>query len=154
MPTTKKKAIASSQSAFWDACALVPLCCQQSQTTAARQARRLFPVLVVWWATSIECSSALRRLERAQDLTPQETQQAFHELERLRLRWTEIAPLNEVRDTAERLLGIHGLRAADSLQLAAALVWCNGHPKGRAFISGDDKLLDAAEKEGFNVVRL
>ena len=154
MPAVKKKSVALPRSAFWDASALIPLCCQQPQTTAARQARRLFPVLIVWWATSVECSSALRRLERAQDLTSQETQQAFQELGRLRLRWTEIAPLDEVRGTAERLLGIHGLRAADSLQLAAALVWCKGLPKGCTFISGDDRLLDAARKEGFNIARV
>jgi len=154
MPAVKKKTVAGPQSAFWDASALVPLCCQQPQTTAARQARRLFPVLIVWWATSVECSSALRRLERAQSLTTRETQQAFQEQARLRLRWTEIAPLGEVRDAAERLLGVHGLRAADALQLAAALVWCNRHPQGRTFISGDDRLLDAADKEGFNIIRL
>jgi uncharacterized protein len=63
-------------------------------------------------------------------------------------------PREEVRDMAERLLGRHDLRAADSMQLAAALVWCNSQPKGRTFIGGDDRLLDAADKEGFNVVRM
>src|SRR5215475_6340004 len=155
MPVSaKKKKAASFAAAFWDASALVPLCCSQPQTQAARQARRLFPQLVTWWVTSIECNSALRRLGRAQELTARETQQAFQELDRLRLRWTEVAPLEEVRFLAERLLGAHPLRAADSLQLAAALIWCNRQPRGKTFVSGDDKLLEAAEKEGFNVIRM
>ena len=131
---------------------LVPLCNWQTQTQAARQARRLFPHLVVWWATSLECTSALRRLERARALTAQETQQALQELDRLRQRWTEIAPQEAVRDTAQRLLDKHDLRAADSLQLAAALVWCKAYPKGKTFVCGDAKLLAAAANEGFTVV--
>ena len=154
MPSAKSKATASLPVAFWDASALVPLCCWQTQTKAARQARRLFPQMVVWWATSVECTSALRRLERAQALTAQETQQSLQELDRLRRRWTEMAPLEEVRDAAEQLLGKHSLRAADALQLAAAMLWCNAYPKGRTFIGGDDKLLDAAANEGFTIVRV
>ncbi|SRR6266540_1557824 len=154
MPTsTRKKTAASFAAAFWDASAIVPLCCLQPQTQVARQTRRLFPQLVTWWATRVECNSALQRLERAQELTSRETQQAFQELDRLRLRWTEVAPLEEVRFLAERLLGAHPLRAADSLQLAAALIWCNRHPRGKTFVSSDEKLLEAAEKEGFNVIR-
>jgi len=152
--SAKKKTTASIPAAFWDASAIVPLCCLQPQTQAARQARRLFPQLVTWWATSVECNSALRRLERAQELTARETQQAFQELDRLRSRWTEVTPLDEVRSLAERLLGAHLLRAADSLQLAAALIWCNRHPRGKTFVGSDEQLLEAAEKEGFNVVRM
>jgi hypothetical protein len=151
---SKKKTAANLPVAFWDASAIVPLCCLQPQTRAARQARRLFPQLVTWWATSVECVSALRRLERAQELTARETQAGIQELDRLRRRWTAVAPLEEVKSLAEQLLGIHPLRAADALQLAAALIWCNRHPRGKVFISGDEKLLEAAEKEGFNVVRL
>jgi len=150
----KKKIAANFPAAFWDASAIVLLCCLQPQTRTARQARRLFPQLVTWWATSVECNSALRRLGRVQELTARETQQAFQELDRLRLRWTEVAPLEEVRSLAERLLGSYPLRAADSLQLAAALTWCNRHPRGKTFVSGDEKLLEAAEKEGFNIVRM
>jgi len=110
--------------------------------------------MIVWWATKIECISALRRLERAQALTAQEAQQALQELDRLCIRWTEVVPLDEVREGAEFLLGRHDLHAADSMQLAAALVWCNSHPKGRTFIGGDDRLLDAAKREGFKILRI
>jgi hypothetical protein len=102
----------------------------------------------------VECCSALNRLEREQQLTAREKQQSLGALEKYRALWAEVAPLNLVRDTAEQLLGRHGLRAADALQLAAALVWCNAHPKGKTLIGGDGKLLDAAEKEGFALIRL
>jgi predicted nucleic acid-binding protein len=155
MPASaRKKTAANSPAAFWDASAIVPLCCQQPQTKAARQTRRLFPQIVVWWATRAECNSALRRLERNRELTARETQTGILELERLRQRWTEITPLEEARPLAERLLGSYPLRAADALQLAAALVWCNRYPRGKTFISGDERLLEAAEKEGFNVIRM
>ena len=84
----KRKATANLPVAFWDASALVPLCCWQPQTKAARRARRLFPQMVVWWATSVERTSALRRLDRAQAFTAQEIQQAIKELDSLRNRWT------------------------------------------------------------------
>ena len=61
---------------------------------------------------------------------------------------------NEVRDAAERLLGVHTLRAADALQLSAALVWCGQKAQGRHFIGADGSLAKAAEAEGFTVIRL
>ena len=155
MPSSVKSRVPSSLPvAFWDASALVPLCCWQKQTQTARQARRLFPQMVVWWATRVECISALRRLERAQALGSPEMQHALQELARLQQRWTEIAPLAGICATAERLLGQHSLRAADALQLAAALAWCNAYPQGKTFVCSDDRLLDAAANEGFTVIRL
>ena len=142
------------KSAFWDTSAIIPLCCLQQQTKKARQAYRLFPRLVVWWATGVECSSALYRLERRRELSARETQLASESLGRHRQHWTEVTALDEVRNLAQRLPRTHPLRAADALQLAAALVWCASHPKGRTFICGDDRLMEAAEKEGFNVIRM
>jgi hypothetical protein len=46
----------------------------------------------------------------------------------------------------------HPLRAADALQLAAALVWCDEAPQGTAFVCLDDRLRDAARREGFAVL--
>ena len=142
------------QSAFWDSSAIVPLCCRQPMTIPANQIFRIFPKLIVWWSTKVECMSALARLEREQQLTIQEQQQAIWILEKHRSLWTEISPIEEVRKSAEELLSNHDIRAADSLQLAAALVWCSSHPKGKAFVGADHRLLNAAEKEGFNVIRL
>src|SRR5215470_12290347 len=155
MPASaSKKRKTRSQSAFWDSSAIVPLCCQQPQTKAARQAFRLFPRMVVWWATSVECKSALHRLEREHELTRQETQQSLEALEKHRQHWVDVTPLEELKTLAERLLSLHPLRAADCLQLASALIWCNRHPRGKSFVSSDERLLEAAEKEGFTGVKL
>jgi uncharacterized protein len=140
--------------AFWDSSAIIPLCCQQPQSTAARRSARVYDTQIVWWGTSVETFSGIYRLTREGGLTVKDSQAAVKALESLRHKWNEILPSDEVRQTAERLLRAHPLRAADALQLASALVWCGNFPNGRAFICADGMLSDAADKEGFNVVRL
>ncbi|MBA2251932.1 MAG: hypothetical protein H0W13_04380, partial [Nitrospirales bacterium] len=44
---------------------------------------------------------------------------------------------------------LHPLRAADSLQLAAALVWANRQAVGHHFVCLDQRLREAAHREGF-----
>ena len=46
------------------------------------------------------------------------------------------------------------LRAADALQLAAALVWAKQLPRKRLFVCFDGRLAEAAGKEGFTVETL
>jgi predicted nucleic acid-binding protein len=53
---------------------------------------------------------------------------------------------------AVRLLEARELRAADSLQLAAALVWCQQRPARRNFVCADERLAKAAEAEGFSII--
>jgi predicted nucleic acid-binding protein len=102
----------------------------------------------------VEAVSSFNRLQRENNLTNEGKQQALTRLGYLRRKWNEIEPADEVRNTAERLLNIHRLRAADALQLAAALVWCKHQPRGRHFIGADGDLATAAEAEGFTVIRL
>jgi len=140
--------------AFWDTSGIVLLCSLQPKSAPARQQARVHSRQVVWWATPIEALSAFHRLARESQLTKAELRQAFTRLEYLRARWSEIQPSEDARQTAERLLARHKLRAADALQLAAALVWCGDRTRGRVFIGADSILADAAEIEGFTVVRL
>ena len=140
--------------AFWDTSALVPLCCFPARSAQARQVARTYSQQVVWWGTAVEAVGSLNRLTREGTLKLKESGQAFARLDYLRGRWNEIQPTEEVRDRAERLLRIHKLRAADALQLAAALVWCVDRPQGRALIGADGNLSDAASAEGFTVIRL
>ena len=58
----------------------------------------------------------------------------------------------KVRERARGLLEIHPLRAADSLQLAAALIASEENPQSLFFVTLDRRLKDAAEKEGFGVL--
>jgi len=56
-----------------------------------------------------------------------------------------------VTSLATRLLRLHTLRAADALQLGAALHGAEGQPKGRTVHTLDSRLALAAEREGFAV---
>ncbi len=73
-------------------------------------------------------------------------------LARLATAWTEIVPSQAVRDHAAHTLQWHPLRAADGLQLAAALVWVQGQPIGQPFVCLDHRLRAAAQREGFLLI--
>jgi predicted nucleic acid-binding protein len=64
-----------------------------------------------------------------------------------------VQPVTAVRTTAIRLLRVHPLRAADALQLAAAIVAAEDHPATLQLVTLDERLAQAAEREGFEVVR-
>lgn len=66
--------------------------------------------------------------------------------------WTEMQPSEALRSMAERSLAVHPLRAADALQLAAAILWCQGLTTGQGFVSFDQRLCEAAYREGFTVL--
>lgn len=137
---------------FWDASAIVPLLVSESQTDFCRGLLQDDSACVVWWATSVECVSAIVRASREELLDPKETPRALRRLSALAELWAEVNPTVPLRHSAERLLQMHSLRAADSLQLAAAIAWCEGETTTREFISFDTRLSTAARAEGFTVV--
>jgi predicted nucleic acid-binding protein len=139
---------------FWDSSAVVPLLVEQSVTAAMQALAAADPVLLVWWGTAVECGSALARLERAAALDREAARTAFDRLAQLTASWQEIEAGDLVRETAIRLLRVHPLRAADSLQLAAAFVTSEGRPSTLDFVTLDDRLGLAAQKEGFPVIGL
>ena len=96
----------------------------------------------------------VQSLRREQTLTVAGRAQALTRLDHLRRHWHEVQPTDVLRDEAERRLAVHTLRAADALQLAAALTWCGHRTRGRCFIGADGELTKAAETEGFTVVCL
>jgi predicted nucleic acid-binding protein len=137
--------------AFWDASAIVPLCCSQPATAQGRRLRRELKRMVVWWGTPIEARSAFARLVREEQLTTDERTTAVRLLAQLRVAWDEILPTEQVRSLAEDLPGSHAVRSADAVQLAAALVWCRERPKQRPLVCFDDRLRTAAAALGFSV---
>lgn len=136
---------------YWDASAIVPLLVEEPRTADARAALTEDAGIVTWWGTRIECTSAIARLERAVALTPRQATQAIEVLRAIATGWNEILPAEVVRETACRLLRVHPLRAADALQLAAATVMTGGRPAQVGFMAFDDRLRDAAGREGFFV---
>lgn len=133
---------------FWDASALVPLLLDQPRTARARQLHAEDPELVVWWGSTIECASAITRLHRDGRLTAADEASARALLLTLKASWFEAQPGDAVRDQALRILRLHPLRAADALQLAAALEWGGSPPEGY-FVTFDERLSAAAQREGF-----
>lgn len=138
---------------FWDSSAILPLLVEEAITPSALGYYEKNPEIVTWWGTPVECASALARLEREARLDSTEVTRALGQLTALQAAWHEVQPLDNVRQIAQRLLRLHPLRAADSLQLAAALLACEHRPNGWQFVCLDKRLSLAAEREGFMVVQ-
>ncbi len=137
---------------FWDASAVVLLLARQEKSAGMEALYGDDPAIVTWWGTAVECVSAIMRLGRAQFQTPTESLRSLERLRELRKAWEEIVPGDELRSSAERLLRVHPLRAADALQLAAALAACQHDPGQLTFVCADARLNEAARKEGFRVL--
>jgi len=137
---------------FWDSSAVVPLLVEQAATVDMQELAMADSLLLVWWSTAVECGSALARLEREGALDATSAAGAFSRLAQLATSWQEVEAGDLVRETAIRLLRVHNMRAADSLQLAAAFVAAEGRPSTLEFVTLDDRLALAAQKEGFVVL--
>ena len=136
---------------FWDSSALVPLLVQERPRAALIAILERDPRMFVWWGSSLECASAIARRERNGDLQPRGASEALERLRSLSASWNEVAASELVRRTAMRLLRVHPLRAADALQLAAAVLAADGQPAALPFLCLDDRLNDAASREGFPI---
>ncbi|PIV67417.1 MAG: hypothetical protein COS10_01165 [Nitrospirae bacterium CG01_land_8_20_14_3_00_44_22] len=137
---------------FWDASAIIPLCIDEPQTKILQDIAKKDNAIVVWWGSLVECYSAFAHLRRDGALKFEEEDQLRGILASLSDTWTEIEPSEDIRDITGRLLLNHPLRAADSLQLAAAIVWADKKPGGHYFVCLDFRLREAARKEGFSVL--
>lgn len=137
---------------FWDTSAVVPLLVDEPGTALVEPLCRLDPIVVVWWGTRVECISALARQRREGKIAAAVERDARRVLAVLGGDWSEVVPTETVRKRAERLLGLHPLRAAHALQLAAALVWSREDPTAHAIVSLDEQLRDAAGREGLEVL--
>jgi len=135
---------------YWDASALVSLCVEEENTA---RLRRLVEGGIVTWAVSrVEIASAVERRSREGRLGPEDRRRAMTALGELADAWTEIHSVASVCERAMRLLAIHPLRAADAMQLAAALVAVSDRPRGHDFVCTDRRLVDAASREGFRLL--
>ena len=136
---------------FWDSSAVVPLLVEEGDTETLLG---LYPddEVVAWWGTEVECASAIARLERQASLEAGQATESFRRLRDLAASWHLVEPTDLVKETAKRLLRTHDLRAADSLQLAAAVVIAEQRPATLEIVCRDRRLTLAAEREGFPVL--
>lgn len=136
---------------FWDSSTLVPLCTNEPRSILAGRLWKSLPQKFVWWATNVEICSALARIERENKITNQQRLKAEKRLEILEKVCLEIQPNARIKELARIFPNQFKMKATDSLQLAAALVWCNEKPKGKDFVSGDEHLVKTAQSLGFTV---
>jgi predicted nucleic acid-binding protein len=137
---------------FWDSSAVVPLLTAETSTKPIQAVAVADPVMFVWWATEVECASAIARAERDGLLDGEEANQAFDRLKQLAAMWHVIDATDAVREAAVRFLRVHPLRAADALQLAAAYLTSERRPSSLELVTLDERLATAARKEGFILV--
>ena len=139
---------------FWDASAIVPLIMTEPTTKAIQAIAATDDAMLVWWATEVECASAIARLERDGALDAASTAAAFDRLRRLAEGWHEVEASDGIRETAVRFLRVHPLRAANAMQLAAAFVVADRRPSSLDLVTLDERLAAAARKEGFAVTEI
>jgi predicted nucleic acid-binding protein len=137
---------------FWDSSTVIPLVLKEPASEKVKQVIQGDEDLVVWWATRVECLSALARRRREGKLSVEAEGIAKSLLLALATGWSEVLPGELVRQRTERLLAVHPLRVADAFQLAAALVWAEERPQGLEIVCLDQNLREAALKEGFGVL--
>ncbi len=137
---------------FWDSSALVPLILPEGRTPAMERLAREDRRGAIWWAAPVECQGAIQRRHREGSLPDTLLIDSLAKLDRLLEEASIVPATDELRERARRLLGAHPVRAADALQLAAALVWCEERPRGERFVCLDDRLREAAQREGFAVL--
>jgi predicted nucleic acid-binding protein len=136
---------------FWDTSALVTLVTGPGSHERFEQLYGDGTGVCVWWVTPVEIVSTIARRERGGELAPDAATEANALLGRMEESWHEVPPSPGLRNLAKRLLRVHALRAADGLQLAAALTLAGDNPGGTEFVCRDSRLADAAAREGLRI---
>ena len=100
------------------------------------------------WGTTVEYVAAVSRREREGNLTTAEASELLDYLFAVVAGLVRSPADRRVRELAQRLLRVHPLRAADGLQLAAALAAAEEDPSSIRFVCFDARLNQAASREG------
>ena len=106
---------------FWDSSALIPILLPERRSAALTEAMAADREVTLWWGTPVECLSAIYRRHRECPLPAALLTEALNRLRALVEDADTVSPTDEVRRRAGRLVAAHPLRAADALQLGAAL---------------------------------
>ena len=106
---------------------------------------------MVWTLTRVELLSALARRGREEPAAARRLLGAKREILAAWPRWSEVTAVEVVRRHAERVVDTHAIRAADALQIGAALVAAGDDPAELEFVTFDQPQAAAAEREGCRV---
>lgn len=137
---------------YWDASAVVPLVIDEPGTSLVRDWLAEDAEVFTWVLTRVELTSAVERRAREGRITAADRRRALRAFRELGDAWDEVADVLAVRARAGVLLARHPLRAADAVQLAAALLVSGEEPHRLPFVCLDRRLADAADREGFHVL--
>ena len=106
---------------FWHTSTLIALGVDEPRRISAIPVLERDDGKAVWWVATVGCAAALNRQDREGSLTPTNVSALFGRLHPLSRTWYDFRPTRRVEGADERLFRMHPLRAADALQLAAAL---------------------------------
>jgi len=137
---------------FWDSSAIVPLMVVEAGSARVRNWFDSDSEIIVWTLTRVELLSVIARRRREESRSAAMLTVARRNILRAWDGWSEITTVELVRRHAERLVESYPLRAADALQLGAALIAAEGDPTNLELVTLDRNLADAAEREGFAVL--
>ena len=130
---------------------MVPLLIEEPESVRINSLVASDDEMAVWWGAPTECWSALARREREAGWPAAITDKALSNLQLIMQRAQEVLPSAAVRAHSRRLLFTHSLRAADALQLAAALVLAGSEVADLEFVTLDEALASCARREGFKL---
>jgi uncharacterized protein len=137
---------------FWDTSAIIPLWIAEQASPRARAWYRNDPDVIAWTLTRVEVFSALARRRREAPLAASRLLTVRRDFVRAWEQWSEVTAIEIVRRHAERIVESYPLRAADALQVGAAITAAEDDPTGLEFVTFDENLAHAAEREGFRVL--
>ncbi len=109
--------------------------------------------VVILDITRVESRSAVRRRERASDISGPEANGVLSRMEQDESSFFLVQPSSSgVIEEAARLVDRYPLRALDALQLAGSLVFQRSAPGPVTFVCADAQLCHAAEQEGLTTL--
>ena len=136
---------------FWDSSAIVPLLVPEQQSDYCLEILKGDRDILLWCMSRVEVISALTRRLREKALIFDQFQAAKMRFYQILESAYQITAIEKVMNRAVRLLEVHPLRAADACQLASGLVATQEDPTRLPIICFDDRLKEAAMKEGFAI---
>jgi predicted nucleic acid-binding protein len=137
---------------YWDTSALVPALIEGPGSDLVDEWLGSDDTVCTWGLTRVELASAIERRAREGSITSAQRRAALKLAQDLAAAATEVLDVEAVRVRAVMILARHSLRAADALQLAAALMVAEGGFAGLPFVCLDRRLADTAAREGFDVL--
>lgn len=137
---------------YWDSSALVPLHVQQPHSRAVRDLFLGDSDVMTWVLSDLEIRSALCRLSWDGAMSTEQMADAISRFDAMWKTVSVVAMVEPAKTRAKRVLLAHPLRATGAMQLGAALTAAYDEPANLEFVTLDERLREAARREGFAVV--